>query len=107
MKTLKDDQTLVFAAESSAAAQLLAFAVFIRQHDLRQIRFWVRIPRPIFQAIPADQFKEIFSDLMLEDDPDIERRMRVFVSAEPGFGLGLEALGAGGGGLPTLDGATA
>lgn len=104
MKRLAEDQTLVCDAQSTPAAQLLAFTLWVRQFDLRQTRFWVRIPRNVFQALTPDAFKEIFSDLMLEDDPEVEQRMQVYVSSEPGFGLGTQASGAGpGGGLSPLD----
>ena len=104
MKRLSEDQSLVCDAQSTPAAQLLAFTLWVRQFDLRYTRFWVRIPRTVFQALTAGAFKEIFSDLMLEDDPEVEQRMQVYVSPEPGFGLGRQASGAGpGGGLSPLN----
>ena len=47
MRRLVEDQTLTCDAQSTPAAQLLAFTLWVRQFDLRQTRFWVRIPRTV------------------------------------------------------------
>lgn len=88
MKRCPDDLQITFAPGDPPAAELLAFAMQLREYDLSQERFWVRIPRRVFEALDEEDFKEVFSDLLLEYDPAIDQRMRLIVSPEAGFGLG-------------------
>lgn len=88
MKRCPDDLQITFAPGDPPAAELLAFAMQLREYDLSQERFWVRIPRRVFEALTEEDFKEVFSDLLLEYDPAIDQRMRLVVSSEEGFGLG-------------------
>lgn len=88
MKRCPDDLRLEFLSQDNPAAELLAFTLCLRGYNLSRERFWVRIPARVFAALPEETFKEIFSDLMLEEDPAIEQRMRLTVSQGGGFGLG-------------------
>ena len=88
MKRCPNSLHMVFAPGDNPAAELLAFTMRLREYDLARVRFWVRIPRRVFDALTEERFKEIFSDLMLEHDPLVDQRMRLMVSQEEGFGLG-------------------
>lgn len=94
MKSCPETLSLVFDSQGNPAAELLAFTLRLREYDLSRVRFWVRIPRRVFSALPEETFKEIFSDMMIDADPAIEQRMRVTVSDQEGFGLGRLRLGA-------------
>lgn len=88
MKRLPQALWLAFSSDGSPEAQLLAFTMGLRAFDLSRTRFWVQVPRHVFEAVSEDIFKEIFSDLLLEYDPSIAERMRVTVSSETRFGFG-------------------
>lgn len=66
-------------------AQLLAFALKLSSRGLSQGHLVLEIPRAVFEAVPAEAFRAVFSDVLLDAAPDLEARLQTQVVAGATF----------------------
>lgn len=79
-----------FISEASPESKLLAFTLLLRAalKGGGEDQILIDLPRQVYQFLPPDTFRSIFSDLLLERDPGIESRLQIRVVDDAAFGYG-------------------
>ncbi|MFZ9122541.1 MAG: hypothetical protein ACO2Z5_06415 [Burkholderiaceae bacterium] len=75
------DWSVRYNEEDDPRAQLLAFALKLSSRSLSQGHLVLEIPRAVFEAVPAEAFRAVFSDVLLDAAPDLEARLQTQVVA--------------------------
>jgi hypothetical protein len=75
------DWSVRYNEEDDPRAQLLAFALKLSSRGLSHGHLVLEIPRAVFEAVPAEAFRSVFSDVLLDAAPDLEARLQTQVVA--------------------------
>jgi hypothetical protein len=79
------DWTVRYDERDDPQAQLLAFALRLSSRGLLQGHLSLDIPRAVFEAVPAEAFRAVFSDVLLDAAPDLEARLQTQIVAGASF----------------------
>lgn len=79
-----------FVTEATPESKLLAFTLLLRaaMKGGGEEQILVDLPRQVYQSLPPDTFRSIFSDLLIERDPGIESRLQIRVVDDVAFSYG-------------------
>jgi hypothetical protein len=79
------DWSARYNEEDDPRAQLLAFALKLSSRGLSQGHLVLEIPKVVFESVPAEAFRSVFSDVLLDAAPDLEARLQTRVVAGATF----------------------
>ena len=79
------DWSVRYDERDDPQAQLLAFALKLSSRGLSHGHLALEIPRVVFEAVPAEAFRAVFSDVLLDAAPDLEARLQTQVVAGATF----------------------
>lgn len=79
------DWSVRYDEKDGPQAQLLAFALSLSSKGISRGRLVLDIPRAVFEAVPAEAFRAVFSDVLLDAAPDLEARLQTQIVAGTNF----------------------
>ena len=64
------------------ARELLSLATYIKSHCPLQIKYRVGLPQATYEGVTRQTFQEVFSDVLIETQADIEQFLEIEVGLE-------------------------
>jgi hypothetical protein len=75
------DWSVHYEDQDHPQVQLLAFALQLSRRGVIHGMLRLEVPRVVFEAVAPEDFRAVFSDVLLDAAPDLEARLQTEVVA--------------------------